>query len=154
MAVIWDQSKMVQMLLALEEGHDVEYEDEPDIAKAGVETRVLEELLIRAMLEKYGKTCSYWERILRASIDRKFIDTVENTNFDPQANRNPKLGEVRGSKTSRRLLRVSDDKGTEIQNGVYRWCKYYFGEFRPIEQIGIQVLVALFTTLITVFIIL
>lgn len=150
MAVIWDQSRMVKVLFELEESAVARFKDDPLTNKAGSRPGVWDEHLILEMIHRYCKPRNYWSRVLSSSVTDKFIDSQNNENFDHNANRNPEMGNVDQMAVSRSLLRVSDDKGPELLNGIYRWGKYYPGALPLWAQIMVQIVIALGTAIITV----
>ena len=138
---------MTKILMQLEEGTPQEHPESPEMHLAGLEIIVFEEILIQRMMREFGKSRIYWKKILAACIKDAFITALKNERYDSRSSR-----EVPGtpmSKLSRSMLQVSPDKGTEIINGIYFWLKYIPGQLRPLEQVVVQVGIAVLTAIIT-----
>lgn len=164
MAVVWEQKKLVETLNRLEtdelsrlpyEGATVEEQVHHTYTSMNGYF-IWETVLIKEMLRIRGKEESdigaivSIQKTLNSCIKDEFILWTNNETFlnidkfplpegiNPNANSSP------------RRIRVSDDKGSELMNRWYFLFKYIPGALRPIEQIFVQVVVAVLITLLTI----
>lgn len=115
---------------------------------------VLENKLLRAMMLKDGielSDASYirnWKNLLRTCTadNNKFIISEPNPNFKKPDTREEAFND---DVVSQHLIRVGADKGSELLNGWYFWCKYIPEQLRPVEQIFVQVVITILTALLT-----
>ncbi|MBI4086639.1 hypothetical protein HY416_01505 [Candidatus Kaiserbacteria bacterium] len=157
MAVLWEQRKLVRELEDFENKelkrlHQQKHERIPLFFVGDTKFWVLENKLLRAMMQKYQKEetdVAYirnWKNLLRTCIANKFVIDQPNPHFREPENLTDALDD---DKSSLRLIRVGADKGTELLNKRYFWCKYIPETLKPVEQIGVQIIISLLTAVVT-----
>lgn len=170
MAVLWHQRELLKQLDAqiVEHCRDAGYELTPK-GKLSLKARkraakqllvdengffIVENEFIIKLLESRGKGLEDFDdvhalqRLLNASIKDGFVTAIPNEDFDENyANSDDLLKDLDDyTKSSRRQIKVSDDKGTELLNGTYFWCKYIANVFPPITTIATAVVTTVLTS--------
>lgn len=158
MAVLWRQK---ELLLCLEELAQKQFEEicsEHDtndhkvieilgtvsMSRSGF--HIYENELVAEMLEKKSKTQADLHEIFQikrdidAAIENKFILSTKNNSYTKDV----EPGDL--EKSSRRLLSINPDKGSELLDETYFFWKYLSSEFPPLTAIGTAVLTALLTS--------